>query len=101
MTVRILFHPLADGDLEAIYHFIAKDSPGRAIAFVRRLRKFCFSLDEMPLRGRRRDDLAAGVRTITFERRVVVAYRVSNDDLTVLRLVYAGRDTGKVHWPEV
>lgn len=102
MTISVLFHPLADGDLEAIYNFIAEDSPQRAIAFVRRLRKFCFGLGEtMPMRGRQRDDLAPGVRTITFERRVVVAYRVSEVDLTVLRLVYAGRDTDKVHWPEV
>lgn len=99
MTLRILFHPLADGDIEAIYRFIAEDSPGRAIAFVRRLRKFCFGLADMPMRGRRRDDLAAGVRTITFEKRVVVAYRVLADELIVLRLVYAGRDMEKVHWP--
>ena len=100
MTVRILFHPLADGDLEAIYNFIAKDSPGRSIAFVRKLRKFCFGLGDMPLRGRVHYDLATGVRTIIFQKRVVVAYRVLGNDLTILRLIYAGRDMERMHWPE-
>lgn len=99
-TVRILFHPLADEDLETIYNFIAEDSPQRSIAFVRKLRKFCLGLDDVPMRGRSRDDLAPGVRTITFQKRVIVAYRLLGDDLTVLRLIYAGRDMEKVHWPE-
>ncbi|MFB9947838.1 type II toxin-antitoxin system RelE/ParE family toxin [Rhizobium puerariae] len=99
MVAKVLFHPLADADLEAIYHFIARDSPERAIGFIRRIRAFCGTLQTMTMRGRSRDDLAAGVRTLVFERRVVVAYRVAAEELTVLRIFYAGQNLDDAEWP--
>jgi toxin ParE1/3/4 len=99
MAREVWFHPLADADLEAIYRFIANDSPDRAIAFIRRIRTRCNTLETMPFRGRSRSDLAEGVRTIVFERRVVIAYRVLDDRLTVLRLIYAGQNIEDLDWP--
>ncbi len=101
MALKVTFHPFADADLEAIYFFIAKDSPDRAIGFLRRVRSFCDTLQSMPLRGRSRGDLADGVRTIVFERRVIVAYRVLQDELKILRLFYAGQDIDHAQWPTV
>lgn len=99
VTIEVLFHPLADADLEAIYSYIANDSPERAIRFVRRLRSFCGTLQTMPLRGRSRDDLAAGVRTLVFEQRVVVAYRLVAERLMILRIFYAGQNIDDAEWP--
>lgn len=99
MAVEVLFHPLADADLEAIYHFIAQDSPERAISFIRRLRAFAGTLETMPLRGRGRNDLAQGVRTLVFERRVVIAYWVEAAALTILRIFYAGQNIDDADWP--
>ena len=98
MIAKVLFHRRAEADLEAIYHFIAADSPERAIGFVRRIRAFCITLQTMPLRGRSRDDLAEGVRTIVFERRLVVAYRIGPAEVTVLRLFYAGQNMDDADW---
>ncbi|MDE1156838.1 MAG: type II toxin-antitoxin system RelE/ParE family toxin [Neorhizobium sp.] len=97
---EVLFHPLADIDLETIYHFIAADSPDRAIAFVRRIRAFSMNLKTMSMRGRNRDDLASGVRTLVFEKRVVIAYRTESECVTVLRLFYAGRNISDAIWPD-
>jgi toxin ParE1/3/4 len=99
MAMEVWFHPFADADLEAIYQFISSDSPDRAIAFVRRIRGFCNTLETMPFRGRDRSDLAGGVRTLVFERRVVVAYRVHESRLTILRLIYAGQNIEDTDWP--
>jgi toxin ParE1/3/4 len=100
MTAReVAFHPFADADLEAIYFFIAKDSPRRAIAFVRQIRRFCETLKSMPLRGRSRGDLVEGVRTIVFKRRVIVAYRVKPSEILILRLFYAGQNIDSADWP--
>jgi toxin ParE1/3/4 len=49
-------------------------------------------MQAFPERGTRRDDLAPGVRTIGFERRVTIAFRVLEDAVEILAVAYAGRD---------
>jgi toxin ParE1/3/4 len=39
-----------------------------------------------------RDDVRPGLRVVGFERRVTVAFQVAGDNLTILRILYAGRD---------
>lgn len=48
MTHRATFHTLALAELDKVDDFIAQDSPQRAIAFVRRIRKHCEQLAEKP-----------------------------------------------------
>jgi len=90
----VAFHPLALSDLEALDDFIAHDSPERAASFVGRIRQFCESLAEFPERGRLREDFGAGIRTLSFERRIVVAYRLERRTVVVQRVFYAGQDYG-------
>ena len=94
MANDVAFHPLAFADLEALDDFIARDSPERAASFVGRIRQFCESLAEFPERGRLREDFGAGIRTLSFERRIVVAYRLERRAVVVLRVFYAGQDYG-------
>ena len=94
MANDVAFHPLAFSDLEALDDFIARDSPERAASFVGRIRQFCESLAEFPERGRLREDFGAGIRTLSFERRIVVAYRLERRTVVVLRVFYAGQDYG-------
>lgn len=100
MANKVLFHPLADADLEAIYRFIAKDSPDRAIGFVQRIQTFCETLPSMPLRGRNRRELGEGVRTLVLGRRVVVAYRLVSDQILILRIFYAGQNIDQDKLPK-
>jgi toxin ParE1/3/4 len=93
VAIRVFFRPKAEDDLLAKYEFIARDSPVRAIEFVRRLRSLCVSLETMPERGALRDDFAPGVRILVFEQRVTVAYRLRNGEIQIIRLFYAGRNT--------
>lgn len=43
-------------------------------------------------RGTRRDDIRPGLRTIGFERRVVIAFHVSARRVEILRFFYGGRN---------
>lgn len=94
MANDVAFHPLALSDLEALDDFIAHDSRERAAAFVGRIRQFCESLAEFPERGRLREDFGAGIRTLSFERRIVVTYRFERRTVVVMRVFYAGQDYG-------
>ena len=49
-------------------------------------------LATLPRRGTRRDDIVPGLRTIGFERRVTIAFRVLANVVEIVTIAYAGRD---------
>lgn len=92
MSYKLRYTRLAKQDLNEIYLYIAQDNPIRAIEFVERFRQHCGLLNMMPYRGASRDDLQHGIRTLMFERRATIAYRVREDNVQIVRVFYAGRD---------
>ncbi len=93
MSRRVEFSPEALGDLIDLYDYIAvRDGAERAIGYVDRIQDCCRSLSVFPERGARRDDLRPGLRTLGFERRAVIALQVGADTVTILRVLYGGRD---------
>ena len=93
MALKVHFRPRAEADLLALYRYIAEAS-GLAIAgnYIDRIEVACMSLATFPNRGTRRDDLAPGLRTIAFERRVTIAYRVLKTRVEIVTIAYAGRN---------
>ena len=75
MTLRLMFLPTAEDDLQSIYDLIAEDAPRAALDFVEDIRRRCEPLAEFPRMGR-----SANGRTfrISFDRKVRVTYRVSS-----------------------
>ena len=93
MDHRIEFSPEALGDLIELYDFIAeRDGEERAIGYIDRIEECCSSLSVFPNRGTMRDDLRPGLRILGFERRAVIAFRIQGDTVTILRVLYGGRD---------
>ena len=93
MTYRIEFSPEAVGDLIDLYDYIAvRDGAERAIGYIDRIEEFCRSLSVFPDRGTRRDDLRPGLRILGFERRAVIALNIADDTVTILRVLYGGRN---------
>ena len=45
-----------------------------------------------PDRGNRRDDLRPGLRILGFERRAVITFQITANTVTILRVLYGGRD---------
>jgi toxin ParE1/3/4 len=90
---RIEFSPEALGDLMDLYDYIAvRDGAERAIGYIGRIEECCRSLSMFPERGTRRDDLRPGLRVLGFERRAVIALQITGDTVTILRILYGGRD---------
>ena len=91
--LRIL--PSAESDLEDLFDFISHQaSRTRAVAYVRQLQDACIALAQYPYRGRSRDDLSVGLRSIAVDGRAVVVYRVADSLVEVVHIFYAGRDYG-------
>jgi toxin ParE1/3/4 len=90
---RIGFRPQAEADLFGLYRYIAENS-GDAVAgaFIDRIESACMALETFPARGRRRDDIRPGLRTMEFERRATIVFQVLKDDVIIVRIFYGGQD---------
>lgn len=93
MKYEVTLSDAAEADLIALHDFIFDSSGiGRADRFIGRIYEACLSLALFPERGRSRDDLAAGLRTMPFERRALIAYQIKGARVVIVRILYAGRD---------
>jgi toxin ParE1/3/4 len=93
VTQPVEWHALAKADLFDIYDWIAERAdPETAFAYTSRIERRCQALRAFPHRGTPRNELESGLRTITFERRVLIAYRVEKDRVLILRLIRIARD---------
>jgi toxin ParE1/3/4 len=93
VALEVIFHPRAESDLLALYRYIAEASGlGIAGEYIGRIEIACMSLATFPNRGTKREDLAPGLRTIAFERRVTIVYRVLKSHVEIVTIAYGGRD---------
>ena len=92
MRYRVTIRPEAEEDLAKIYDIIADENPAAAMRSVDGIRDLSMSLDHFPRRGKPRDDVVAGVRTLVYRKRATIAYRILGDTVEVTRVFYAGRD---------
>jgi toxin ParE1/3/4 len=91
--VDVEFTRHARADLRALYFYLAdRASPTIAFHYVQRIERFCAGLAESPRRGTMRDDLRAGLRTLGFERRATIAFHITDQVVTIDRILYGGRD---------
>ncbi|MEO1089358.1 MAG: type II toxin-antitoxin system RelE/ParE family toxin [Pseudomonadota bacterium] len=85
--------PEAQEDLIRLYDWIADAaSPDTAIRYIDRIETYCRGLGLASERGQKRDDVRPGLRIVGFERRVTIAFTVSEARVTILRLFYGGRN---------
>jgi toxin ParE1/3/4 len=89
----VTFRPHAETDLLALYSYIAKEA-GRVVAgaYIDRIEAACLSLATFPNRGRRRDDVREGLRTLVFERRATIVFQVREPEVVIVRIFYGGQD---------
>ena len=92
-TFKLTLSPRAEDDLRSIYDWIASQSSGRtADRYIQRIEATYRALAHFPERGTRHDMLLPGLRIIGMERRVTIAFRVEARTVSILRVLYAGRD---------
>jgi toxin ParE1/3/4 len=88
---RCHFTTPAYRDLEAIHDYIAADSAAAAARWIDRLERECQNLADMPGMGRRREELAPGLRGFPVGT-YVIFYREVEDGIQILRVVHGARD---------
>jgi toxin ParE1/3/4 len=83
----------AIADLRRIYLWTAERADRDvALRFVQRLEGAAAKLTDYPRRGRPRDEVRPGLRSIPFERAVTIFYDVVGDNVEVVRVIHARRD---------
>ena len=91
--LEVVFRPQAEADLVGLYEYIATRSGyGIAGGYIERIEAACMALATFPSRGTRRDDILPGLRTLGFERRVTIAFRVLKTQVEIVTIAYAGRN---------
>ena len=93
MSSEVVFAPEAEEQLVDLYRYIAvAGSPEAADRYTDSIVAFCEELALFPHRGKARDDIRPGLRTIGFRRRVIVAFAVFDQVLVIVGIFYGGRD---------
>ena len=93
MPYRVIFSPESAEQLRGLGDYIAfRSNSATARRSLGSIVEFCEGLGDMPHRGRARDDLRPGLRTLSFRGRVLIAYAVDSDSVTILAIFYAGQD---------
>jgi toxin ParE1/3/4 len=93
MTFVVRFRPHAEANLAGYLDYLEREAgPKRAYDYLAGIREHCLSLSDFPHRGVPRDDLSPGIRTLSYRRRVVIAYRIDGEVVRIVRVFFAGRD---------
>jgi toxin ParE1/3/4 len=92
VALEVYLRQQAEADLLALYEYIAGEA-GILIAgnYIDRIEAACMALAIFPKRGTRRDDILPGLRTIGFERRATIAFRVLKTRVEIVTIAYGGR----------
>ena len=85
------FLPLARRDLNEIWEYIAQENLDAAERLVERIEELCELLATRPQLGRRREELAPGLRSFPAGS-YVIFYQPLADGIEVVRVLHASRD---------
>ena len=100
MALEVRYSEEAEDDLIQTYVYIAeRDGIERAEGVDRRLRAACEKLANFPNRGSPHDELAPGLRSVPFERRATIYYRVTAENVDLMHIAWAGRDSAGIFKP--
>lgn len=90
---KLVVAPSALLDLQDIYRLVRMNaSLVTAKRYVGRIRRFLRGLSTASERGSLHSDLRPGLRSVGFEGRVQVAFEVTDTEVIVVRVFFAGQD---------
>ena len=89
--MRPLFQPAAIADLEGIGDYIARDSPRRAVSFIRELRRQCATIAANPTAYRQRAEFGEGVRCCAY-RNYLIFFTHQAGRLCIVRILHGAMD---------
>jgi toxin ParE1/3/4 len=89
----------AETDLAEILDYLDQRSPTAAERLATAIDERCVLLGQFPELGRVREELAAGLRSLSVER-YVLFYRVTANAVEILRILHGSRDIDSIMKPE-
>jgi toxin ParE1/3/4 len=93
VTHRVIWREQAVADLRAIFYSISDQADAEvALRFVQRIEAAGEKLTDFPKRGRKRDEIRAGLHSIPFRDAVTIFYQVGTSDVWIVRVIRARRD---------
>jgi toxin ParE1/3/4 len=93
MPYEVAFSAEAELQLQELESYLAERFyPTNAERYIHRLLDACRALATAPFQGTTRDDLASGIRTTGFERRVTIYFKVVEMRVVILGIFYGGRN---------
>jgi len=90
--VPVRFRPETVTELTELADYIAEQSglPAMALGFVRRIRRRCEAIGDVPGGGEHPPDLGDGIRLALFERSAVIIYRIVDEAVEIVNVFYGG-----------
>ena len=93
MSHDIVFTPEARDQLDSLHAYISTAANADiASSFVSGIIDHVAMLSDFPRRGTARDDIRPGLRTLSWRRRVTIAFIVEETAVVVIGVFYGGRD---------
>lgn len=93
---RLIYAEEADRDLQAIYDYIAADSPNRAVQYLGKMEQAILQLQEFPNMGhesRYREMRALGVRILSFEDYLIFhTVNRQSETVSIVRVLHGSVD---------
>ena len=89
--MRLELSPQAQADLEAIGDYIALDSPGNALRFIRGMREQCQKIALAPMAYVARPELGDSVRSCAHGR-YVIFFRPGESAVRIERILHSAMD---------
>ena len=89
--MRLELSPLAESDLEAIGDYIAADSPGNALQFIRKLQEQCKRVAKSPMAYVARPELGERLRSCAYGR-YVIFFQPGEDLVRIERILHSALD---------
>jgi plasmid stabilization system protein ParE len=90
---KVILRPSALRDLAGIERWIEQEaSAAVARRYGEAILSYCRKLDRFPDRGRPRQELREGLRTVVFRGAVTIAYVVTTEEVHILAIIGRGRE---------
>jgi plasmid stabilization system protein ParE len=102
MSYTIIFTPEAEEQLAAIYHYIATAaSPKIAERYTNAIVSYCEGLTTFPHRSAQHNEIRPGLLLTNYKKRVVIAYTVEVETISIIGVFYGGQDYQATLDPEL
>jgi toxin ParE1/3/4 len=93
MTYSVIFTPEAEEQLVTIFRYIAQAaSPIIADRYTNAIVTYCQGLAIFPERSALHNDIRPGLRVTNYKKRVVIAYTIDEELVSIIGVFYGGQD---------